>query len=230
MTRPDLGYRVSRLPSSAKDATVGALAEANATVTLAHKEDNVKLRFPQKHLDWKNVGCITVTGASISNEKDYKFQQGRMRFLGDLQETKDSSRNALRVMPLGFASCAIKRVCRSTLHETYALQTGIESGDKLRGAVAEVKGIHEDLVGGQPRPSSDALRLQVTHWPSCISEIPAKVADERLGIEHQSIDEGIWEDGRGNWQKYAEGGDKLVWIAIQSMISDCLSLCAQTSY
>ena len=227
-TRPDLGYRVSRLQSSVKDATVGTLAEANATVTLAHKGNDVKLRFPQKHLDWKNIGIITVTDASFSNEKDYKSQQGRMHFLGDLQEVKDPSRNAFRVMPLGFASCTIKRVCRSTLQaETYALQTGIESGDKLRGAIAEVKGYIKSMKTWLEDSRAHVPHLMLSDCRSLTdhlaSEIPAKVADKRLGIELQSIHEGIWEDGRETWQKYAEGGDKLVWIATHTMISDCLT-------
>ena len=65
-TRPDLGYRVSRLQSSVKDATVSTLADANAVVVLAHKGHDVALCFPAAHLQWSEVGVITVTDALLS--------------------------------------------------------------------------------------------------------------------------------------------------------------------
>ena len=140
-TRPDLGYRVSRLQSSIKDATVSTLTDANAVVVLAHKGHDVKLCFPAAHLRWNEVGVITVTDASFSNEKNYKSQQGRIHFLGDLKQIKDERTTTYKVMPLSFGSTTIKRVCRSTLQaETYALQNGLETGDKLRGVIAEIKG------------------------------------------------------------------------------------------
>ena len=140
-TRPDLCYRVSRLQSSIKDATVSTLADANAVVVLAHKGHDVALCFPAAHLQWSEVGVITVTDASFSNEKNYKSQQGRIHFLGDLKEIKDDKTTTYKVMPLFFGSTTIKRVCRSTLQaETYSLQNGLETGDKLRGVIAEIKG------------------------------------------------------------------------------------------
>ena len=92
-TRPDLAYRVSRLHSSIKNASVATLADADAVVQLAHKGDQVKLRSPRGHLTWDEVGVITITDASFSNEKDYKSEQGRCHFLGDLTEIKDSNCN-----------------------------------------------------------------------------------------------------------------------------------------
>ena len=103
-TRPDLGYRVSRLQSSIKDATVSTLADANAVVVLAHNIHDVALCFPAAHLQWSEVGVITVTDASFSNEKNYKSQQGRTHFLGDLKEIKDDKTTTYKVMPLSFGS------------------------------------------------------------------------------------------------------------------------------
>ena len=51
-TRPDLAYRVSRLQSSIKNASIATLADANAVVQVTHKRDQVKLRFPRGHLKW----------------------------------------------------------------------------------------------------------------------------------------------------------------------------------
>ena len=109
--RPDLAYRVSRLQSSIKNASVATLADANAVVQLAHKGDQVKLRFPRGRLKWDEVGVIT--DASFSNGKDYKSQQGRCHFLGDLTEIKDNNCNGHRVMPLPFSSTTIRCVCVS---------------------------------------------------------------------------------------------------------------------
>ena len=81
-TRPDLAYRVSRLQSSIKNATVSTLCDANAVVQLAHKGDQVRLRFPCGHLKWDEVGLITITDASFSNEQNYRSQQGRFHFPG----------------------------------------------------------------------------------------------------------------------------------------------------
>ena len=76
-TRPDLGYRVSRLQSSISGATVAVLVDANAVVQLAQQGIENKLVFPGGHLTWGEVGIITEADASFSNEKNYRSQQGR---------------------------------------------------------------------------------------------------------------------------------------------------------
>ena len=227
-TRPDLAYRVSRLQSSVKSATVATLCDANAVVQLAHKGDQVKLRFPQGHLKWDEVGVITITDASFSNEKDYKSQQGRCHFLGDHSEIKDANCSRYRVMPLSFSSTTIRRVCRSTLQaETYALQHGLETGDKLRGVLAEIKGQIRSLKTWETDARSCIPHLAMTGCRSLsdhlASEVLAKVSDKRLGIELQSIHESYWNEGEKTWEKYPNGGDKLQWVATHTMISDCLT-------
>ena len=227
-TRPDLAYRVSRLQSSIKNASVATLADANAVVQLAHKGDQVKLRFPRGHLNWNDVGVITITDASFSNEKDYKSQQGRCHFLGDRAEIKDTHCYRYRVMPLSFSSTTIRRVCRSTLQaETYALQNGLETGDKLRGVLAEIKGQIRSMKTWELDARSCVPHLSMTDCRSLsdhlASEILAKVSDKRLGIELQSIHESFWSEGEKTWTLYPKGGDRLQWIATHTMISDCLT-------
>ena len=68
-TRPDLGYRVSRLQSSISGATVAILHDANAVVQLAQQGIENKLIFPGGHLTWGEVGIITVTDASFSKRR-----------------------------------------------------------------------------------------------------------------------------------------------------------------
>ena len=227
-TRPDLGYRVSRLQSSIKDATVSTLADANAVVVLAHKGHDVALCFPAAHLQWSEVGVITVTDASFSNEKNYKSQQGRIHFLGDLKEIKDDKTTTYKVMPLSFGSTTIKRVCRSTLQaETYSLQNGLETGDKLRGVIAEIKGKIRSLKTWEDDARECIPHLAMTDCRSLSDhlnqEVLAKVSDKRLGIELQGIHENLWQEGRPTWIAFENGGDKLIWIATSTMVSDCLT-------
>ena len=71
----------------------------------------------------------TVTDAWFANEDNDKSQQGRFHFLVSSEQARNGIARRLRQC----ASSTIKRVCRATMQaETYALQSGIESGDKLR--------------------------------------------------------------------------------------------------
>ena len=211
-TRPDLGYRMSRLQFSIKDATVSTLTDPNAVVVLAHKGHDVKLCFPAAHLQWNEVGVITVTDASFSNEKNYKSQQGRIHFLGDLKEIKDDKTTTYRVMPLSFGSTTIKRVCRSTLQaETYALQNGVETPDKLRGVIAEIKGKIRSLKAWEEDARECVPHLAMTDCRSLSDhlnqEVLAKVSDKRLGIELQGTRENLWVEGSPTWTASKDGGD-----------------------
>ena len=227
-TRPDLGYRVSRLQSSISGATVAILHDANAVVQLAQQGIENKLIFPGGHLTWGEVGIITVTDASFSNEKNYKSQQGRFHFLGDINEIKDPKTTSYRVMPLGFASNTIRRVCRSTLQcEAYSLQAGQESGDKLRGALAELMGQLDSMKTWLDDSRSCIPQLMLSDCRSLTdhlaSEVLGRVADKRLGIELQSIHESLWQDGRRTWDMHHGGGDIVTWIATGTMVSDALT-------
>ena len=128
-------------------------------------------------------------------------------------------------MPLSYSSTTIRRVCRSTLQaETYSLQHGLEAGDKLRGVLAEIKGQIKSLRTRETDARSCVPHLALTDCRSLsdhvASEILAKVSDNRLGIELQSIHESYWNDDRKTWEVYPNGGDKLSWIATRTMISD----------
>ena len=86
------------------------------------------------------LGIITVTDASFCNEQGLALRQGRAHLLANVEQMKDESVYIYHVLPLGFSS-TIKRACRSTLQdETYSLQSGIESGDKIRALIAETTG------------------------------------------------------------------------------------------
>ena len=226
--RPDLAYRVSRLQSSVKGATVATLAEANRVVDLAHFHMNdVKLRFPPYHLNWDKLAIMTITDASFAGEADHKSQQGRVHFVIDHDEAKNDHCNSYRALILAFSSTTIRRVCRSTLQaETYSLQNGLESGDKLRGVLAELKGSIRSLKSWETDAREAIAHLALTDCRSLADhldqEIPARTTDKRLGIELSAIHAGLWVDGRRTWHTMI-GGDKLEWISTHTMAADCLT-------
>ena len=152
-----------------------------------------------------------------------RSQQGRFHFVIDTNEAKNPRNTEYRVLPLSFGSTTIRRVCGSTLQaETYALQHGLEAGDKLRGVIAELK--------GQIR--SRQSRMCIPHLPftDCWSladhlaaEIPARVQDKRLGIELMAIHDNLWRDGQKTWNSMKNGGDCIEWISTSTMILDFLT-------
>ena len=179
-------------------------------------------------LKWEEIALLTVTDASFSNEANYRSQQGRFHFVTDFHETKDLKNTVYRVLPLSFGSTTIRRVCRSTLQaETYSLQHGLEAGDKLRGVIAELKG----QIRSRQKWEEDS-RMCIPHlaFTDCRSladhlaaELPARVQDERLGIELTAIHDNLWRDGQRTWISMKNGGDCLEWISTDTMVSDCLT-------
>ena len=134
-------------------------------------------------------------------------------FLDIPQKSRMTRNTAYRVLPLSFGSTTIKRVCRSTLQaETYALQNGLETGNTLRGVIAELKGQICSLKSWEEDARSCIPHLAMTDCRSLSDhlnqEVLAKVSDKCLGIELQGIHENLWIDGRRSWSKCPNGGDK----------------------
>ena len=238
--RPDLAYRVSYLQTAINGATVGLLHECNKVVDLAHKQlEDVVFQFPRERLkttDWRNVGIITVSDASFSNEKGFKSQQGRAHLLANVEQMKQENVCIYHVLPLGFSSTTIKRVCRSTLQaETYSLQSGIESGDKIRALIAETKG----CLHSRNKDWESIMRSCVPHFAifGCRSlcdhldaETLAKVSDKRLGIELAAIHENLWHGPQRTWNIFPNGGDRLDWISAHTMLKPDLLLSVLCSH
>ena len=94
----------------------------------------------------------------------------------------------------------MKRVCRATLQaEAYALQSAVESGDKIRALLCEFLG--KIVISGDWHLASQKVMKHV-YYSDCRSltghlqsEVPRKIQDKRLGIELASLRQGIWGDG-----------------------------------
>ena len=90
----------------------------------------------------------------------------------------------------------MKRVCRATLQaEVYALQSAIESGDKIRALLCELFG--EITVKGDWHLACQKAMKHVC-YSNCRSltdhlqsEVLRKIQDKRLGIELAALGQGI---------------------------------------
>ena len=145
-------------------------------------------------------------------------------------DLKDDLSSVFNAMPISFSSTTMKRVCRSTLQaEAYALQSGIESGDRLRALLAETNGKFERLNDWELLTRQSTPQLLLSDCRSLVehlnAEIPAKIADKRFGIEMMSIRQSLWTEDtlQRTWLEYPEGGDFLVWISTGTMVSDVLT-------
>ena len=97
---------------------------------------------------------------------------------------------------ISFASKKVRRVCRFTLQaEAYTLQTGVEEGDRLRAAVADVFGKLDRKIW---EVSSAAFMRQV--WFTDCRSLSrtlrnpkmTKHEDKRLSIKIASLRESLW--------------------------------------
>ena len=79
--RPDILYRVSKLQSSIKGATVATLHEANKVLEIALKGKTLKLRYRNGPFDFENLGVLTASDASFAGESKDRSQRGRIHFL-----------------------------------------------------------------------------------------------------------------------------------------------------
>ena len=226
--RPDIIYRVSKLQSSVKNATVGTLQERHKVLNLAMQGKDLKLRYRNGAFDFQNLGVLTVSDASFANEPGHKSQQGRIHFLVPAEQLAEQDRLTYDAMVISYASTTIKRVCRATLQaETYALQTAQEHGDRLRALLAKM---YNKL---DPTRWLESSRENAPHliFSDCRSltdhlkaQIPRAVQDKRLQIELMSIRQALVDDdGNRTCDIYPGAGDRVDWINTSTMAADCLT-------
>ena len=135
---------------------------------------------------------------------------------------------------ISFGSNKIKRVCRSTLQaEAFSLQNGLEEGDRIRAAIADLKGCLE-LKQWEATASKTMIQVWVTDCKSLESSLTrtvmSKYADKRLSIEMASLRQSLWRnpgEARGsptsNDEKPELATDMIRWIDTDCMIADPLT-------
>ena len=195
--RPDILYRVSKLQSSIKGATVSTLKEANKVLELALNGMDLKLRYKNGPFNFQELGVLTASDASFAGEPNSRSQQGRIHFLVPAQQLLNPECCEYDVMIVSFSSTTIKRVCRATLQaETYALQNAQEAGDRVRALLAELYGYgttdptwHEASRRAIPHVMLSDCRSLVANLNT---EVPSRVQDKRLQIELDAIRQSIF--------------------------------------
>ena len=232
--RPDLAYRVNNMQKSCNPkGTVSALEEANKTMELALQNVDFKFTFPANHVGWtKDLAVVTFSGASFAGETGHKSQQGRLHYIVN---ASDLGTGKHHFHLIGFSSSTMKRVCRATLQaEAYALQSAVESGDKIRALLCELFG--KITIKGDWHLACQKAMKHV-YYSDCRSltdhlqsEVPRKIQDKRLGIELAALRQGIWADGELTHQKYDLYGDGVAWFDTGRQLADCLTKSMRPDY
>ena len=105
--RPDILYRVSKLQSSIKGATVSTLKEANKVLELALNGMDLKLRYKNGPFNFQELGVLTASDASFAGEPNSRSQQGRIHFLVPAQQLLNPECCEYDVMIVSFSSTTI---------------------------------------------------------------------------------------------------------------------------
>ena len=241
--RPELDYSTSKVQQIAANGSVDSIKFANKVVRYAKSTSDRGLTFKSGIVDWNNMSSIVVTDASHANEEEigivrgkeksetHRSQGGRMQLIGNSSEIYGDK---LNFHLIGHASNTLKRVCRATVQaETYGLSSGVEEGDRLRAAIADLYG----KLDYKKWEASAAAFMPQMWFTDCRSVRDAltrpvfqKMADKRLSIEISSLRQNLWrEPGEavGSPQLKDEipenATDKVRWIDTDVMIADPLT-------
>ena len=206
-------------------ATVADLKEANRVVELAQADQERALYYPAGVLDWHDSCVVPFSDASLAQESGFRSQQGRLQYL-TTESKSDENKRIAHVKSCG--STTVKRVCRSTLaSETYAMQTAVESGDRLRAIICELRGQLPSLKGWHEESQKKMRHLWVSDCRSLSDHLNNqqvnKVADKRLMIELMSMRQQLWENEIETPQLYSPHGDRLRWTDTATQVADALT-------
>ena len=139
---------MSRLQTVVNHAKVLHLKEANKVLEDAVQSADISFVFKGGAVKWdKDMIVLTITDASWSGEQavvrgslePLRSQKARFNGLSGSGFIDGDSDN---VHPICLTSKVIRRVCKSTLQaETLACLWGVESGVRIRAAIADARGL-----------------------------------------------------------------------------------------
>jgi hypothetical protein len=240
--RPDISYRVSKMQSTAgPKCRVADLKEANKVLEYAIQTAEKGLTFRSGVLDWNTMISGVVCDASHANEEEvidaigntepHRSQGARLQILAT-PNLGDGDECHFHL--IGHGSTIVKRVCRSTVQaEAYSLQAGVEEGDRLRAAVADLRG-HLDMKCWESSSTASMKQIWITDCKSVeqvlLRPTLAKMADKRLSIEVASLRQSLWRR-RGDSSsspmieddRPSDVTDHVRWIDTDVMIADPLT-------
>ena len=188
---------------------------------------------------------LVITDASHVNEEEellvngsvsveyHRSQGARMIFVAT-PSLWDKDKGS--VHPIAWASNIVRRVCRSTIQaEAYTLQAGVEDGDVLRAAVADLFGAL-DLKRWEASAAKFMRQIWFTDCKSLEETLKnpkcSKHSDKRLSIEIASLRQDLWrKKGEEAGDPYEEDyrpsdeflTDTVRWIDTDVMVADPLT-------
>ena len=237
--RPTLAYRTSKAQSSSAKGMVRDLKEANKTIDYAIRTADKGLYFKSGILDWDNMVLGCVSDASHGNETEHvggkaephRSQGGRLQILAT---PEPESGEDVHFHVVGIASHILKRVCRATIQaEAYALQACVENGDRIRAAIADLRG-ELDPKDWEATAARTMKQIWLTDCMSVYQSLTrstmAKMSDKRLSIEIASLRQSLWRkpgeaqgDDRTMDDVPKDTTDKCRWIDTDIMLADPLT-------
>ena len=198
------------------------------------------LVFKDGVVSWtRDMVVLTVTDASWSNESAVTkgqietFRSQKARFNG-LAGPGLVEGNCDYVHPVCISSKVIRRVCKSTLQaETLAMLWGVESGTRIRAAIADARGLLGDEAKLRPDwEATSAMTMRHVWLADCKSledhlKAPTmgKTEDKRLSIDLCSLRQDLWTMGKDEVEMLHDTRfcDKVRWIDTSAMVVDCLT-------
>ena len=107
------------------------------------------------------------------------------------------------------------------------MQSAIESGDRLRAIICELRGQLPSLNGWHEESQKQMLHLWVTDCRSLSDHLNSqqisKVADRRLMIELMDMRQQLWEGEVATSQLCSPHGDTLPWTDAATQLADVLT-------
>jgi len=219
------------MQAASSSGTVKDLKITNKVVEYALNSADRGLSFKSDAIDWNNMVLGTVTDASHANEDDFRSQGARLQILAT-PSLLDG--NECKFHLIGWSSTVVRRVCRATVQsEAYSLQQGVEEGDRLRGIIADLRGLLK-TADWETAAAASMKQVWITDCKSVeqvlLRPVMSKMTDKRLSIEIASLRQSLWRTpgmpvGNPEFEdeRPKETTDIIRWIDTDVMLADPLT-------
>jgi hypothetical protein len=232
-TRPDLSYRVSRMQTLIKQATIREMKECNKILEYALSTSGQGIYFSSSGFTWDDMVISSIGDASFGNDKvlvkdEYEDGRSQQGYIIALSAPSILNDKETIIHPITWSSTTITRACRSTLMaETFAMTKGTEAGARIRAAIVDAKGQLD--IRNWEESAADALgHVWFTDCDSLYEHLVStrmnQIENKRLRIDMSALRQQIWERGGERTETIDFlTGDYPRWIDTSAMIADPLT-------
>jgi len=232
-TRPDLSYRVSRMQTLIKQATIKEMKECNTILEYALNTSGQGIYFSSAGFTWDDMVVCSIGDASFGNDKVLvkdEFEDGRSQqgYIVALSAPSILNDKESIIHPITWSSTTITRACRSTLMaETFAMTKGTEAGTRIRAAIVDAKG-QLDIRNWEDSAANALGHIWFTDCDSLYEHLVStrmnQIENKRLRIDMSALRQQIWERGGERTETIDFlTGDYPRWIDTSAMIADPLT-------